>query len=355
MQLDSVYLYPNRLDVYTNIQDWELERYRQVYQRNLKIYRGADNKLEFRVKSSDQKFKNIGDTIFVFSIIGTETKELILQKDCVTQDADTGKLYIVLSESDILNIEPGLYHFTLVFENRTNIDSTTYTVDSRYPAYIDSQYGSIGRLEIIQSLQGEPKSSFEVAEFKFYALLDPRDDFFLSGIIDANSQLVTPQSLHTFDMYFTGYSGRVIIQGSIDQGGNPQTWVDLQTLDYVDVDREYVNIVGKYNFFRIKHIPSQNDLLGAFEVNQTIFGYYNVTINNPGRGYQVGTQLVIKGRNLGGESPTNDLTVTITTVGDYGEITGITWTGLSYNGVQSFIRGGTSQNNTGTFDKILYR
>ena len=355
MQLDSVYLYPNRLDAYTNIHDWEQERYRQVYQRNLKIYRGSDNKLEFRVKSSDQKFKNIGDNVFVFSIVGTETQELILQKDCVTQDAETGKLYVILSEEEVLNIEPGLYHFTLVYETRTIIDSTTHDVTSRYPAYIDTQYGSIGRLEIIQSLHGEAKSSFEVAEFKFYALLDPQDDFYLSGIIDANSQLVTPQSLHTFDMYFDGYTGRVIIQGSIDQGGNPQTWVDLKTLDYVDVDREYVNIIGKYNFFRVKHIPAQNDLLGAFEINQTIFGYYNVSINSPGRGYQVGTQLVIKGRHLGGESPTNDLTVTITAVGDMGEITGITWSGLSYNGVQTFIRGGVSVSNSGTFDKILYR
>ena len=206
-----------------------------------------------------------------------------------------------------------------------------------------------------QSLQGEPKASFEVSEFKFYAVLDPEDDFYLSGIIDANSQLVTPHSLHTFDMYFTGYTGRVVIQGSLDQGGNPQTWSDIKTFDYVGVNREYANIVGKYNFFRLKHTPDQNDLLGAFQIDQTIFGYYNVSINNPGRGYQVGTQLVIKGRNLGGETPTNDLTVTITAIGDSGEITGITWTGISYNGVQSFIRGGTSEPNTGTFDKIVYR
>jgi len=355
MQLDSIYLYPNRLDAYTNINDWELERYRQVYQRNLKIYRGSNNKIEFRVKSSDQKFKDIGDSIFVLSIISPETQELILQKDCTTQDASTGKIYVILTEDDIIGIEPGYYDFSLVYESRTALDSDTYSVTNRYPAYIDSQYGSIGRLEIIQSLQGEPRPSFEVKEFKFYALIDPDDDYFLSGIIDANSQMVTPQSLHTFDMYFNGYSGRVIIQGSLDQGGNPQTWTDIRILDLVDSDREYANIVGKYNFFRVKHIPNQKDLLGAFEINQTIFGYYNVTINNPGRNYQVGSQLVIKGRNLGGETPTNDLTITITQVGDDGEILGITWTGLSYNGVQSFIRGGSVEPNTGTFDKILYR
>jgi hypothetical protein len=355
MQLGSVYLYPNRLDAYTNIHDWKLERYRQVYQRNIKLYRGSDNKIEFRVKSSDQKFKNIGDSVFVLSIISPETKELILQKDCVTQDSETGKLYVIIAENEIIGIESGYYDFTLVYENRTYINTDQYTVSSRFPAYIDSQYGSIGRLEILEGLQGEPTPSFEVKEFKFYALLQPENDFYISGIIDANSQLVTPQSLHTFDMYFTEYSGRVIIQGSLDQGGNPQTWKDIKILDLVDADREYANVVGKYNFFRIKHIPNENDLLGAFEINQTIFSYYNVLINNPGRSYQAGAQLVIKGRNLGGESPTNDLTITITQVGDNGEILGITWTGLSYNGVQSFIRGGAVLPNTGTVDRILYR
>jgi len=355
MQLDSVYLYPNRLDAYTNIQDWELERYRQVYQRNLKIYRGTSNKIEFRVKSSDQKFKNIGDTIFVFSIIGTETKELILQKDCVTQDAETGKIYLIIEELDIINIEPGLYNFSLVYENRTTIDSGAHSVINRFPAYINSQYGSIGTIEIIESLQGEPKKSYEVKEFKFYALIDPKDDYYLSGIMDANSQLVTPQSLHTFDMYFSNYTGRVTIQGSLDQGGNPHAWHDIKILDFVDVEREYTNIRGKYNFFRIKHTPNQSNLLGTFEVNQTIFGYYNVSIINPGRGYQTGTQLTIKGRNLGGETPTNDLIITITATGNDGEILAITWSGLSYNGVQSFLRGITSGSNTGTFDKVLYR
>lgn len=355
MQLDSVYLYPNRLDIFTNQQDWELERYRQVYQRNLKIYRGADNRLEFRVKSSDQKFKNIGQSIFVFSLISTETKELLIQKDCVTQDAETGKLYLSLSDEEIINIEPGRYNFSIVYETRVEIDSTNHSVSSRYPVYVDSQYGSFGVIEILNSLQGEPNASVEISEFKFYALLDPQDDYFHSGIIDANSQLVTPQTLHTFDFYFNNYTGRVIIQGSIDQGGNPQTWSDIKTLDLIGVNREYTTLTGKYNFFRIKHIPNEPDLLGAFSVNQTIFGYYNVSINNPGRGYQVGTQILIKGRTLGGETPTNDLTVTVTAIGDNGEITGITWNGLSYNGVQSFIRGGSSVPNTGTFDKILYR
>ena len=82
--------------------------------------------------------------------------------------------------------------------------------------------------------------------------LDPK--FFVSSIIDAQPSESTPQSLHTFQFYFTNYTGTVTIQGSIEQqGGTPCKWVDITDIDpTLDV---YKNIVGKWSWFRIKHIP----------------------------------------------------------------------------------------------------
>lgn len=355
MQLCSLYLYPNHLDLYTNLDSWNSERYRRVYNRNLKLYRGLDNKIEFRVKSSDQKFKDVGEAIFVMNILRAEDKKLVYTTDIFTQDSTTGKLYVQIRESAIRNLEPGLYHYTIHYENRTDIDSTVHSVSSKYPVYFDTQYGSFGTLEILDDAAGEPEPSQEIKEFKFNIQYDARDDYYLSGIIDANSQTVVPQSLHTFQMFFTGYTGRVIVQGSLDQGGNPQTWIDLAVLDYIDASKEYLNLTGKYNFFRIKHIPSEPGLIGSFRISQTIFGYYNVEILNGGRGYSVGNEIVIKGNTLGGATKSNDLTITVTAVDTDGRILSIDWAGRSYNGVSVFIRGNTTLANTGTVDKILYR
>ena len=96
------------------------------------------------------------------------------------------------------------------------------------------------------------------------------------------------------------------------------------------------------------------DIFGTFTVDQTIFMHYNVTVNATGRRYTVGTQIKITGSRLGGETPTNDLTITVTGVGPMGEITAINWSGISYNGVQQFIVD-ELQNNTGSIDKVLYR
>jgi hypothetical protein len=78
MQLISVYLYPNKLDVFTNsLADWTTERYRQVYQHNLKIYRGVDNRIDIQVKNAAQKPLDITSGVFVFVLVSRETQELL--------------------------------------------------------------------------------------------------------------------------------------------------------------------------------------------------------------------------------------------------------------------------------------
>ena len=54
MQLIPRYLVNNRTTVVVNDSGFTTE-YRPVYTRNLKVYRGIDNKLEFKILNADQK------------------------------------------------------------------------------------------------------------------------------------------------------------------------------------------------------------------------------------------------------------------------------------------------------------
>ncbi len=327
-----------------------------MYQRNLKIFNGVENKLEFQVRNSDQKPKSISGYYFVFGIVNPETQELVLEKDCIVESTSQGRLAVVLTETELSNIEPGLYSYSLVSEIRQTIDQEEYTVTKREIVYVDTQYDGIGTIEVAGNIKGNPLPSTEIKEFKFYAEIDPVDDYYVSGIIPTKSQQVTASSLHTFQLYFNNYKGRVYLEGSLDEGGNPQTWTVLKTLDYADsIDADYTTIVGKFNFFRFRHIPNTPLLIATFSVNQTIFFYYNVSIVNAGRGYSIGNTILIKGNKLGGESPTHDLMITVTGVDNQGGITAFTHTGLSYNGVSNYTVGVSTSPNTGTLDKVLYR
>ena len=257
MQLISVYLYPNKVNAYTNyLASWKTERYRQVYNRNLKLYRGADNRVDIQVRNSDEKIYDVSAyDDFIFNIVNRETKELILTKDCTVQSLSSGKIFITLTESELTEIESGFYQYSIVGQIRNSSDNSI--VSSRTPFYIDSQYGTFSNLEIYGDLFGEPVDSIEIDEFKDFRIdFSSEARFYISSIIDADPQLSTPQSLHTFQFNMTGYYGDVVIQGSQSDGGNPTVWVDLDTDSYTNQTTPvYKNIVGKYNWFRIKHTP----------------------------------------------------------------------------------------------------
>jgi hypothetical protein len=266
MQFNPVYLYSNKLEVFTNpLASWTTERYRRVYNRNLKIYRSVDNRIDIQVRNSDQKASNIDGSTLVFNLISRETQDLILQKDCSEIDYNTGKVSVTLTETELLDIDPGFYNYTIVRENRDYqvIDSSDYKVTSRSPLYMDSQYGTIATIEVSGDVLGSIDESVVINKFNYtnpFALGDTDPKFFISSIIDARPTINTANSLHTFQFYSNNYSGTVTIQGSLDdQGATPREskWADITTVD-LSLEK-YKNVSGKWNWFRIKHIPSTSN------------------------------------------------------------------------------------------------
>jgi hypothetical protein len=357
MQFNPVYLYSNKLDVFTNpLDSWTTERYRRVYNRNLKIYRSVDNRIDVQVRNSDQKASNITGSTLVFNLIVRETKDLVFQKDFSAMDLVTGKVTVILTENEMLDIDSGFYDYSIVKEVRETVDSTDYKVTSRIAMYMDSQYDTVGTIEVLGDVLGEVTPSVAIDKFEY---VDPfttgseDSKFFISSIVDAKPTFNSAGTLHTFQFYSSNYRGTVTIQGSLDeQGATPRKWVDISTVDLTE--QRYKNITGKYNWFRIKHVPTQSSSTATFTIAQTILLDYNVSVGNSGKGYEIGNTILIPGNSLGGELDTNDLTITVSAVNEIGGITGITWTGLSYNGVQTFVLADTNI-VVGTLDKVLYR
>ena len=260
MQLNSVYLYPNKIDVFTNaLASWKTERYRQVYNRNLKIYRSVNNRVDLQVRNSDEKAANITGSTLVFNLVTRDTKDLILSKDCVVVDATKGKVYVILTEAETLSLESGFYNFTVTQEVRVSVGSD-YRVTSRTPMYIDSQYGVIATLEVSGDVFGEVADTLEINKF---ARINPGTTgdqgavYITSSIIDTK-RYDTPSSLHTFQFYCSSnYVGTAVIQGSLEEGGTPSDtkWTTIGTA-FDPASEKYKNITGKWNFLRIRHYPT---------------------------------------------------------------------------------------------------
>lgn len=372
MQSNLVYFYTNKLDVFTSVTDtWTTERYNRVYNRTLKIFRGVDNRIDIQVRSADQKSFNLTappnsidpnspyQTVLIFNLISQDTKDLVFQKDCNEMDYTTGKVTVTLTSNELLDLTKGFYNYSITKELRQNVDSTDYKVINRLPLYIDSQYGTNANLEISGDVYGDLDDSRIVDTFSY---TDPITQgevtppaWFVSEIIDAKPYTQPANALHTFQFYSTNYDGSVVIQGSLDnQGGSPResSWAEIASVDLST--QSYKNITGKYNWFRIKHIPSGSSNTASFVISQNLSMSYSVNIYTAGRNYHVNDTITILGNKLGGEQSTNDLVITVTGVNNLGQISSISWSGLSYPGVKTFVLSGTAS-TVGTIDKILYR
>lgn len=357
MITNSFYLYPNVINAYS-LEDGATttQRFRQVYQRNFKVYRGVDNYLDFHVRNQDQKSLDISDKYHVFRLINPETNELILAKDGTFVNDSSyarGRTRIVLSELELLDIEQGYYAFTLSQEVRNYNDTGNYTVVSNIPLYVDSQFDVFATLEVLGDINGDIKDSYSIVEFtKEWETVDTIPETYYSTIINANPETSKPASIHTFAFYSSSIGGTITIQGSQDYGAVPKNWIDLDTFE-PSATVAYKNVTGKYNWLRVKHSPSSSTG-SEFTIQQTILGSYTVSIDNGGSNYVVGETITIQGSQLGGETPTNNLVITVDAVNANGTITDISWTGNSYNGVRTFNISPDTESEA-TLDKILYR
>ncbi len=370
MQAISVYLYPNKVDVFTNaLAAWQTERYRRVYNRNLKTYRSVDNRIDIQVRNSDQKTADTTGSALVFNLINRDTKDLVVSKDCESVSYSTGKWFLTLTEAELHDIDNGFYNYSITQETRTNPDSSNgyHIVSNRTPMYVDSQYGVQGTLELVGDALGDVSKSLEITEFQYInpattGYEDPAH--YLSSIIDTNRNLTNAQSLHTFQFFHnTAFTGKITIEGSIDKTSVPKNWVTIPntaisggTNQFTtnSLSTTYRNVIGKYNWFRVKVGATFNGS-AKFTIGQTFSGSYAVSVYDGGSAYNVGDILVITGDKLGGYAGVNDLTITVSSVNYNGAITAVSSTGTSAPNDRSYVLGATGITAIGTVDKILYR
>ena len=265
MQFNPVYLYVNKLDVFTTPTDtWSTERYRRVYNRNLKIFRGVDNRIDIQVRNNDQKASNIVGSTLVFNLVSQDTKDLVLQKDFTAMDLATGKVTVIVTSEELLDLDIGFYNYSIVKEVRSTVDSTDYTVTSKMPLYMDSQYDTVGTLEITGDVYGDVANSVIVDTFNYtnpftQGAGEPLP-FYISALIDTAPNTSPAYPIHTFQFYTTNYTGTVEIQASLDSQGATPRDTKFSTVATVDLANEkYKNVTGKYNWFRVKHIPATNN------------------------------------------------------------------------------------------------
>jgi hypothetical protein len=366
MQKISSYLYPNRVQLLVDLAGFTTE-YTNVYQKNVKIYKGIDNTLEFDIKNADQKRIEL-----ITNPTSTPPKVAIVTDIRLTVlDAGGHELpnspYTVEPLASIKGIAAvtipaadleDLDHQFLQYNVRATKDNNDVLL------YGDTLFGAMGKIELVGNVNGITRPS------RVYDTFTAEID--LKGTPIHHSSAIPAkfyEAVATSDLSFEiAVAGDVNIPGS---GFVGSIWLEATTDSTISVNSfknaDYLGsytattaaprispvsfdniLVKKYNYFRVSYqTPFENGIGATFTVTKTNSTYL-VVIKSGGTGYAIGSQLKVLGSLVGGVDGINDIIINVDNIESFGSsysissILTISWTGAATPGNGTYIVTGTN-------------
>lgn len=245
MQLIPRYLVKERTIVLSNDAGFPVE-YRPVYSRQLKVYKGIDNTIQFRLLNADQKPVEISaDMVFV---VFDESKNMIINKlATVTDDSSVstrGMFEVTITDNELLNVKQQYLSYN-VYKSDNGVSTVTYSSRS---------FESAGVIYVDGNAYPGPRSSTVVTDF--YNI----SDYWVAGSDDTDKIGAQPglngnEALHTVAVYSDGYIGDIEVQVTLDnQITGINNWSTVGTLTLTGNETEPVpfNFNGVVSFVRFK-------------------------------------------------------------------------------------------------------
>jgi len=240
MQLIPRYLVKNKTTLVSNDTGFVTE-YRPVYTRQLQVYKGIDNVLDFKLLNADQKpITTLNDHTIKFQAFD-ENKSLIIEHDGVVVNASLGLFKVTITDNDLLNVKQQYLSYSIYLVDSNGDNKLTYS---------DAHFGGCGTIYVDACQFPGPRDTHSVAAF-----MEVTEDipYWKSETINAEPGINGNDALHTAVVYTNGYAGDVVVQATLDnQPGN--TWSDVAsvTLDGSETTPTPVNFNGVFSHLRFK-------------------------------------------------------------------------------------------------------
>ena len=252
MQLIPRYLVQNRIEIAVNDAGFVTE-YKPVYQRQIKLYRGIDNVIQFKLLNADQKPINT-DLYTPKFVAFDENNILVLEKDgVVTSDGSSnikGLFQITVTENDLLNLKQQYLSYNVYLLDSANEKTLTYT---------DSHFDNQGTIYVDGSAFPGPADSYTISAF---TETDVGSDVFVSETISAQPARNGNEALHTAAFYTEEYEGNIVVQATLhNQITGSTRWADITSVSFTGSETEPtpVNYNGVFSFIRFKCDANPSD------------------------------------------------------------------------------------------------
>lgn len=248
MQKILSYLYPNRIEILANLTGFTVE-YTNVYQKNVKIYRGIDNVLEFDIKNADQKRIDLATlNEITLNIMDTEGNALPNSPYTLTPiPALKGIATATIPVEDLADLTDQYLKFSL-----TALQDSTDVI-----LYTDSKFGAIGTMELNGSVAPVIRNDRVYKTFTGEIDLDGNVINHTSSI-PAKFYEAIPITQLSFDINITGFIGTIWLEATTDSTISVNSYLNATRLQSfttaiattTTVSFGNVNI-GEFNYFRV--------------------------------------------------------------------------------------------------------
>jgi hypothetical protein len=245
MQLIPRYLLSNRTNLVADVAGFVTE-FRPVYSRQLQVYKGIDNVLEFRILNAEQRAIDI--TAYTPKLIAfDENNNLLLEKEgTVLDDGSTttrGIFTVTITENELLNVKQQYLKYNVFLVGDDNNRTLTYS---------HSNFDNDATIYVNARTFPGPQSTHSVEQF---TQVNVTTEEWVSEAIYAQPGINGNEALHTAAVYTDAFSGDVIVQATLDNDVTESTqWADIATLSFNGSETEPtpVNFNGVFSYMRFK-------------------------------------------------------------------------------------------------------
>ena len=263
MQKISTYLYPNRIELLADLAGFTVE-YTNVYQRNVKIYKGIDNVIQFDIKNADQKRLDLVTTPTItginMNVMDASGKALPNSPYTVNPIGITlkGIATVTIPADDLASVTHQNLQFSV-----TASDSTGNTI----ALYTDSRFSAVGTLEIVGSAVPVIRDSQIITSFyKDLQYGSSMVEYFHSSAIPLRFYEAIPTTTANIDFRFSTFAGTVLVEATKDASISSETFTLRGTvLESFTVTtstsyllKTYASI-GDYTYIRISYTNDTNN------------------------------------------------------------------------------------------------
>ncbi len=206
MQKIITYSYKNRIQLLADLAGFNVE-YTNVYQRNVKIYNGIDNTLEFDIKNADQKRIDLASFSSIsLNIMDVSGNGLPNSPYTVIPTSLKGIAAVTIPSQDLVGLTPQSLEYSV-----TAMKGTEAVI-----LYSDSLFGAIGMLELAGSILPTPK--IDRVFDSFSGEIDYMGNVLHhSSAIPATYYEAIPTTTLNFAITCTNFIGDVYLEATKDQ------------------------------------------------------------------------------------------------------------------------------------------